>query len=209
MAWIAASLMLAGVSKSGSPAPRPMTLRPGRFQRACFIRDRDGRGRLHTVERSGQKRHHHLLANVVILKRSRLFLMGSAHPKARRAASQEAWPRYGSNFSECRANRCARTIQRNIRKILRRNRLISGRGLRDAISGNLTASVTRRPDRSRADRARRQAVWLRIRIRAASDALQGRARCIAIGLKLVGSAAIAACVIVQRDGMTFCARAVR
>src|SRR3954451_10225212 len=28
MARIAASLMLAGVSKSGSPAPRPMTLRP-------------------------------------------------------------------------------------------------------------------------------------------------------------------------------------
>src|SRR5580692_8945924 len=28
MAWIAASLILAGVSKSGSPAPRPMTLRP-------------------------------------------------------------------------------------------------------------------------------------------------------------------------------------
>jgi len=31
MAWIAASLMLAGVSKSGSPAPRPMTLRPAAF----------------------------------------------------------------------------------------------------------------------------------------------------------------------------------
>jgi hypothetical protein len=28
MARIAASLMFAGVSKSGSPAPRPMTLRP-------------------------------------------------------------------------------------------------------------------------------------------------------------------------------------
>src|SRR4051812_23902980 len=28
MAWMAASLMLPGVSKSGSPAPRPMTLRP-------------------------------------------------------------------------------------------------------------------------------------------------------------------------------------
>src|ERR1700693_6163180 len=28
MAWIAASLMLAGVSKSGLPAPRTMTLRP-------------------------------------------------------------------------------------------------------------------------------------------------------------------------------------
>src|SRR5881296_3840813 len=31
MARIAASLMLAGVSKSGSPAPRPMTLRPAAF----------------------------------------------------------------------------------------------------------------------------------------------------------------------------------
>src|SRR5664279_5869974 len=31
MAWIAASLMLAGVAKSGSPAPRPMTLRPAAF----------------------------------------------------------------------------------------------------------------------------------------------------------------------------------
>src|ERR1700750_286895 len=31
MAWIAASLMLAGVSKSGSPAPSPMTLGPGGF----------------------------------------------------------------------------------------------------------------------------------------------------------------------------------
>src|SRR3954470_19978257 len=28
MAWIAASLILAGVSKSGSPAPSPITLRP-------------------------------------------------------------------------------------------------------------------------------------------------------------------------------------
>ena len=36
-----------------------------RFQRACFIRYRDGGGRLHTVERSGQERHHHLLAGVV------------------------------------------------------------------------------------------------------------------------------------------------
>src|SRR5690242_21280499 len=31
MARIAASLTLAGVSKSGSPAPRPMTLRPAAF----------------------------------------------------------------------------------------------------------------------------------------------------------------------------------
>src|SRR6201987_6357072 len=31
MAWIAASFTLAGVSKSGSPAPRPMTFRPAAF----------------------------------------------------------------------------------------------------------------------------------------------------------------------------------
>jgi hypothetical protein len=31
IAWIAASLMLAGVSKSGSPAPRPITFRPAAF----------------------------------------------------------------------------------------------------------------------------------------------------------------------------------
>jgi hypothetical protein len=33
---------------------------PRRFQLACFIRHRDGRGRLHTVERSGQERHYRL-----------------------------------------------------------------------------------------------------------------------------------------------------
>jgi hypothetical protein len=32
-----------------------------RFQRACFIRDRDRRGRLHTGERSGQEGHRYLL----------------------------------------------------------------------------------------------------------------------------------------------------
>ncbi len=70
-----------------------MTLRPGRFQRACFIRDRDGRGRLHTVERSGQKR----TSSSPCRRREsrqmpdpRLFMMGSRHPKARHAASQEA-----------------------------------------------------------------------------------------------------------------------
>ena len=67
----------------------------GRFERACFIRDRDGRGRLHTVERSGQERHHHLLANVVnTCSNPRLYLLGSRHPKARHAASQEAWPEW-------------------------------------------------------------------------------------------------------------------
>src|ERR1700694_3601569 len=36
MAAIAASLMLSGVSKSGSPAPRPMTSRPAAFRSRAF-----------------------------------------------------------------------------------------------------------------------------------------------------------------------------
>ena len=36
MAAIAASLMLSGVSKSGSPAPRPMTSRPAAFSSRAF-----------------------------------------------------------------------------------------------------------------------------------------------------------------------------
>ena len=51
-----------------------------RFQRACFIRDRDRRGRLHTVERSGQEGHHHLLANIVNTEGPRLYLNGIAAP---------------------------------------------------------------------------------------------------------------------------------
>ena len=65
MAWIAASLMLAGRVEIGLAGAEADDVAARRFQRACFIRDRDGRGRLHTVERSGQKRHHHLLADVV------------------------------------------------------------------------------------------------------------------------------------------------
>jgi hypothetical protein len=40
IAWIAANLMLAGVSKSGSPAPRPMTLRPAAFSARAAHRSR-------------------------------------------------------------------------------------------------------------------------------------------------------------------------
>jgi hypothetical protein len=50
---------------------------------------RDGRGRLHTIERGGQERHRHLLAGVVIRATPRFFMMGSRYPKAHRAASQE------------------------------------------------------------------------------------------------------------------------
>ena len=37
MAWIAASLMLSGVSKSGSPAPSPMTSRPAAFNSRALV----------------------------------------------------------------------------------------------------------------------------------------------------------------------------
>jgi len=47
-----------------------------RFQLARFIRDRNGRGRLHAVECSGQERHHGLPANVVCSKTARLDVSG-------------------------------------------------------------------------------------------------------------------------------------
>src|SRR3954463_13271234 len=56
MAWIAASLMLAGGSKSGSPAPRPMTLRPAAFSaRALSVTamGADGFTRSSAADRNG------------------------------------------------------------------------------------------------------------------------------------------------------------
>src|SRR3954451_14729335 len=56
MAWIAASLMLAGVSKSGSPAPSPMTLRPAAFRaRALSVTAMvaDGFTRSRAADRNG------------------------------------------------------------------------------------------------------------------------------------------------------------
>ena len=66
-----------------------------RFQRACFIRDRDRCGRLHTVERGGQERHHRLLAGVVNPWVATTLFAGMMHPKASVAASQEALPNEG------------------------------------------------------------------------------------------------------------------
>src|ERR1700710_1551270 len=60
MAWIAASLMLAGGMKTRLAGAGADDVAARRFQRACFIRDRDRRGRLHTGERSGQEGHHFL-----------------------------------------------------------------------------------------------------------------------------------------------------
>ena len=55
IALIAASLMLSGVSKSGSPAPRPMTSRPAAFSsRALSVTAMVG-GRLDAVELSARK----------------------------------------------------------------------------------------------------------------------------------------------------------
>ena len=57
IASIAASLMLSGVSKSGSPAPSPITSRPACFQLARFLRDRDRRGRLNARKGIGKEGH--------------------------------------------------------------------------------------------------------------------------------------------------------
>src|ERR1700722_15397899 len=96
MAWIAASLMLAGVSESGSPAPRPMTLRPAAFSaRALSVTAMvaDGFTRSSAADRNGIVISLQAIANTPrVAGDPRLFLLGSAHPKAGRAASQEAWP---------------------------------------------------------------------------------------------------------------------
>src|SRR6267142_706054 len=95
-------LMLAGVSKSGSPAPRPMTLRPAALSsRALSVTAMvaDGFTRSSAADRNGIIIS---LANVMnwpalgkqLPNRHtdpRRFLLGSTHPKARHAASQEGW----------------------------------------------------------------------------------------------------------------------
>src|SRR6476620_4503922 len=95
MAWIAASLMLAGVSKSGSPAPRPMTLRPAAFSaRALSVTAivADGFTRSSAADRHGIVISLQAGANTPrVATDPRLYLLGSAHPKAAHAASQEAW----------------------------------------------------------------------------------------------------------------------
>src|SRR5258708_8933146 len=95
MARIAASLMLAGVSKSGSPAPRPMTLRPAAFSaRALSVTAivADGFTRSSAADRNGIIISLQAGANTPrVATDPRLFLLGSAHTKAGHAASQEAW----------------------------------------------------------------------------------------------------------------------
>src|SRR5664279_675516 len=94
MAWIAASLMLAGVSKSGSPAPRPMTLRPAALRtRALSVTAMvaDGFTRSSAADRNGiiislqASRTHHVSPPILDTE-----VLGSQHPKAGHPASQEA-----------------------------------------------------------------------------------------------------------------------
>src|SRR5664279_5994724 len=121
MAWIAASLMLAGVSKSGSPAPRPMTLRPAAFSaRALSVTAMvaDSFTRSSAADRNG------IVISLIGVKkqvsphRSTILLMGSRHPKARSAASQEAWPKCGQTLGNVKT---AGLGWRNIHKIPRQN----------------------------------------------------------------------------------------
>jgi hypothetical protein len=57
MAAMAASLMLSGVSKSGSPTERLITSRPWLFQIPRFLRDDDGCRRLDAGKGIGKKGH--------------------------------------------------------------------------------------------------------------------------------------------------------
>src|ERR1700712_227193 len=104
MARIAASLMLAGVSKSGSPAPRPMTLRPAAFSaRALSVTAMvaDGFTRSSAADRNG----------IVISSQTwwfgdpRFYFVGSTHSKARCAAPQEALAARGQLYKTLNAGR--------------------------------------------------------------------------------------------------------
>src|ERR1700754_967157 len=68
IAWIAASLMLPGVSKSGSPAPRPMTMRPAAFRARALSVTAIGAGgftRSSAADRKGIIGSWQVLAHVV------------------------------------------------------------------------------------------------------------------------------------------------
>src|ERR1700722_17398082 len=98
MAWIAASLMLAGVSKSGSPAPSPMTLRPAALSsRALSVTAivADGLTRSSAADRNGiviSSRPGKSEHTTCRQRSTTLPLLGSRHPKAAHAASQEGSP---------------------------------------------------------------------------------------------------------------------
>src|SRR6476620_9790622 len=96
MAWIAASLMLAGVSKSGSPAPRPMTLRPAALSsRALSVTAMvaDGFTRSSEADRNGIIISLQTVVNMAgVATDPRRQLLGSRHTKARPPAPQEACP---------------------------------------------------------------------------------------------------------------------
>src|SRR4051812_43208467 len=120
MAWMAASLMLAGVSKSGSPAPRPMTLRPAAFSaRALSVTAMvaDGFTRSSAADRKGIIISLHR-EHTMCRSDPRIFLLGSRYPKAGHAAPQEACAK-AAKTSENVKSRPIRL--RNIHKVLRRN----------------------------------------------------------------------------------------
>src|SRR5436853_6676143 len=93
MARIAASLMLAGVSKSGSPAPRPMTLRPAAFSaRALSVTAMvaDGFTRSSAADRNGIVISLQIANAPCAADDPAILFLGSGYPNAAHAASQEA-----------------------------------------------------------------------------------------------------------------------
>src|SRR5215469_16905697 len=118
--------MLAGVSKSGSPAPRPMTLRPAALsERALSVTAMvaDGFTRSSAADRNG------IMASLQTWNgflRPRLLMMGEQiHPRPRSAALQEALAQTGQTLENVkeRAASVAQHLQTSTAKWL-----ISGKG---------------------------------------------------------------------------------
>src|SRR5258706_12671459 len=100
MAEMAASLMLSGVAKSGSPAPRPMTSRPAAWRSRAFwetamvgdglMRDRRSARKLMTG--SGFERRRDLTPDFPPEQRSRTALAAHRQPAYRGAQSRRKPP---------------------------------------------------------------------------------------------------------------------
>src|SRR4030081_3181267 len=113
--------MLAGGSKSASPAPSPMTLRPAALSaRALSVTAMvaDGFTRSSAADRNGIVISFSGVKKQVSPHRSTTLLLGSRHNKARSAASQEAWMECGQTLGNVKT---AGIGWRNIHKIPRQN----------------------------------------------------------------------------------------
>ncbi len=103
MARIAASLMFSGVSKSGSPAPRPITSRPAAFELARLVRHRDGGGGLDAGEAVGEEGHFEAPRRRVLRRGTLVAMPHQGKSRAKAAEARHAARQRDLTFGRARA----------------------------------------------------------------------------------------------------------